>query len=56
MATVGVKGLIYHAIWYQNDLSGSRNLDRTEHALLLPSFWYEIFVPVTWTENFGRVS
>jgi len=37
------------------DLSGTRNLDRVEHALLLPSFWYEILVPVTWTENLGRV-
>jgi len=30
-------------------------LDRVEHALLLPSFWYEILVPVTWMENMGRV-
>jgi len=38
------------------DLSGTRNLDRIEHAPLLPSFWYEILVPVTWTENLDRVS
>jgi len=38
------------------DLSGTKNLDRIEHALLLPSFRYEILIPVTWTENFDRVS
>ena len=37
------------------DLSGTRNLDRIEHVLLLPSFWCEILVPVTWMENTGRV-
>jgi len=35
------------------DLSGyfgTRNVHGIEHGLLLPSFWYEILVPVTWTE------
>jgi len=38
-----------------SDLSGIRNLDRIEHALMLPSFWYEILVPVTWTKNLACV-
>jgi len=37
--------LICHAFWYQFLVSGVRNLD--------PSFWYEILIPVTWTENLG---
>jgi len=27
------------------DLSGTRNSERIEHALLPPSYWYEILVP-----------
>jgi len=38
------------------DLSGIRKLDTIEHVLLLPSFWYEILVSVTWTENLGEVT
>jgi len=37
------------------DLSGVRNLDGLEHELLLPSFWYTILVPLSWTENLGHV-
>jgi len=39
-----------HEVILVPDLSGTRNLDRIEHALLLPSFWYEILVPVTWSK------
>jgi len=38
------------------ELSNTRDfVDRVEHALFLPSFWYEILVPVMWTENLGHV-
>jgi len=37
------------------DLSGTRNLDRIEHVLLLPSFWYDILVSATWMKNLDHV-
>jgi len=37
------------------DLFITRSLDRIEHVLLLPSFWCNVLVPVTWTENMDCV-
>jgi len=34
-------------------LSGTGNLDRLEHALLLTSFWYEILVPLNCMQKLG---
>ena len=38
-----------------SDLSGTRNLDRIEHAFIVSKFQYEILIPVTWTENLDHV-
>jgi len=43
--------------------SNTRNLEAIDHVqvsgtrqIWYPSYWYEILVPVTWTEHLGRVS
>jgi len=47
MCVAGIRPMTHDPSSQSKLITGTRNLDRIEHALLLQSFWYEILVPVT---------